>query len=211
MDAIERVREFNRYYTRRLGVLSDRYLGQERPLSEARMLFEIGAGPAPVRELRARLGLDSGFVSRLLRALEGQGLVVTRADPDDGRVRIVSLTAAGEGEVRELTERSRAGVRQWLEPLTEGQRGELVAAQGRIRALLRLASVTVAAVPDDAAEARECLRAYAGELAGRFPEGYDDDALIAPGTLGGTFLVAREGDATPGTGSPAGTVRRPPA
>lgn len=58
---IEQIRSFNRTVTRRLGVLNDRYLGRDRPLVESRLLFEIGLQGAPVSELRATLGLDSGF------------------------------------------------------------------------------------------------------------------------------------------------------
>jgi DNA-binding MarR family transcriptional regulator len=94
IDQVELVRDFNRYYTRRLGVLSDRYLGQDRTLGEARLLFEIGA-TADVRDLRIRLGLDSGYLSRLLRSLERQRLVRVHAHPSDGRARVAELTPAG--------------------------------------------------------------------------------------------------------------------
>ncbi|WP_249997813.1 helix-turn-helix domain-containing GNAT family N-acetyltransferase [Actinoplanes sp. M2I2] len=193
MDQIEFVRDFNRFYTQRLGVLNDHYLGQGRPLGEARLLFEIGDG-ADLRELRTRLGLDSGYLSRLLRALGGEGLVTVRPHPSDGRVRIASLTGAGRRERADLESRSRDSVAALLDPLTDGQRERLLEAQAQIRRLVRLATVTVEAVPDDAPEARECLEAYAGELARRFPEGYDAAAaLIPPGALTeGTFLVARE-------------------
>jgi DNA-binding MarR family transcriptional regulator/GNAT superfamily N-acetyltransferase len=191
VDQIERVRDFNRYYTRRLGVLSDHYLGQDRPLGEARLLFEIGDG-ADLRDLRSRLGLDSGYLSRLLRALTGQGLIEVGPHPADRRVRVATLTEAGRAERRELEERSRAGVAGLLEGLTGGQRARLVEAQEVIRRLLRVAAVTITPVPDDDPDARECLRRYAGELAVRFPAGYDEDELVAPGRLDGTFLLARE-------------------
>ena len=192
MDQIELVRDFNRYYTQRLGVLNDRYLGRDRPLSEARLLFEIGDG-ADLRTLRTRLGLDSGYLSRLLRSLAGQGLVRVRPHDADGRVRVAGLTEAGRRELAELEARSRDGIAELLGPLTAAQRDRLVEAQAQIRRLLRLAAVTVTAVPDDAPEARACLRAYAEELATRFPEGYDPAALLEPGALGeGTFLLARD-------------------
>jgi DNA-binding MarR family transcriptional regulator len=193
-DPVDLVRDFNRYYTRRLGILTDRYLGQDRTLGEARLLFEIGAG-ADVRDLRTRLGLDSGYLSRLLRSLERQGLVRLRAHPADGRARIAELTEAGVRERADLDARSRAGVLDLIRPLTDDQRAELVAAQARVRRLLRLAAVTVDAVADDDPVGRQCLRAYADELAVRFPEGYDDSALVRPGSLvgdGGALLVARE-------------------
>src|SRR5438445_6548580 len=95
MPLVEQVRSFNRTMTERVGVLNDHFLGRDRPLGEARLLWEIGAEGAAVRELRRRLGLDSAYVSRLLRSLEGQGLVTVASDGSDGRVRQVQLTAAG--------------------------------------------------------------------------------------------------------------------
>src|SRR5215472_3536112 len=92
---IEQVRSFNRTMTERVGALNDRFLGRNHPLGEARLLWEIGTEGASVRELRRRLGLDSGYVSRLLRSLEGQGLIVVEASKGDGRVRHVRLTRAG--------------------------------------------------------------------------------------------------------------------
>ena len=198
VEQIEAVRDFNRYYTQRIGALDDHYLGQRRPLGEARLLFEIGAG-ADLRELRARLGLDAGYLSRLLRSLEGQGLVTVRAHAQDGRVRVVMLTDSGVRERAELDARSRASVGALLGALTPGERDELVAAQARVRRLIRRAGVTIAAVPDDSAEAAECLRSYSAELAVRFPEGYDTSALITPGSTE-SFLVAHE------DGRPVGCV-----
>lgn len=200
MDQIELVRDFNRYYTRRLGILSDRYLGQSRPLGAARLLFEVGTG-ADVRGLRTRLGLDSGYLSRLLRTLTAQGLIETRPDPADRRVRIVTLTEAGHRERADLDARARDSVAGLLGPLTPGQRDRLIGAQSEVRRLLRLATVAITAVPDDDEAARACLRAYAAELAGRFPEGYDPAALLPPGALGvGAFLLAREEDTPVGCG-----------
>src|SRR5215471_821056 len=95
MSQIERVRNFNRTMTERIGVLNDHYLGRDHPLGEARLLWEIGEQGAEVRELRRRLGLDSAYVSRLLRSLEGQGLIVVGTSSNDGRVRIAKLTRAG--------------------------------------------------------------------------------------------------------------------
>jgi DNA-binding MarR family transcriptional regulator/ribosomal protein S18 acetylase RimI-like enzyme len=201
-EQVELVRDFNRYYTRRLGILTDRYLGQDRTLGEARLLFEIGAA-ADVRDLRARLGLDSGYLSRLLRSLERQRLIRVRPHPDDGRARIAELTPAGARERADLEARSRAGISELLGPLTAEQRDRLVAAQAQVRRLLRLAAVTIDAVDDGDSAARFCLRAYASELAARFPEGYDGSTLARPGELvgdAGALLVARE------EGRPVGCV-----
>ncbi|GIE96860.1 bifunctional helix-turn-helix transcriptional regulator/GNAT family N-acetyltransferase [Paractinoplanes rishiriensis] len=203
MDQIEQVRDFNRYYTRRLGVLSGHYLGLDRPWSESRLLYEIGDG-ADLRDLRSRLALDSGYLSRLLRSLEDQGLVAVRPHERDGRVRVAVPTGAGVRARADLEERARQSVGDLLGELTAAQRDRLIAAQREIRQLLRLATVVIAPVPDDAVEARACLAAYAAELDGRFPEGYAESALLAPGELaatGGVFLLAREGSLAVGCGA----------
>src|SRR5690606_26633253 len=72
---VEVVRRFNRSYTQRVGALDESFLGTGMPLGTARLLFEIGTEPGTTRDLRARLGLDSGYLSRLLRPLESDGLV----------------------------------------------------------------------------------------------------------------------------------------
>ena len=93
---IEQVRRFNRIVTQHVGALEDSYLQRGRPLGQARLLHEVGCDGIDVRVLRERLKLDAGYVSRLLRSLEAQGLVQTHAQTGDGRVRRVVLT---EGEL----------------------------------------------------------------------------------------------------------------
>jgi DNA-binding MarR family transcriptional regulator len=101
MDAIQiqQVRRFNRLVTRRVGALDHSYLSRGRPLGEARLIFEIGLAGAEVRSLRAALGLDSGYLSRLLRALTAEGLVEVVGGKGDARVRRVALTARGRREL----------------------------------------------------------------------------------------------------------------
>src|SRR2546427_416581 len=70
--ALAQIRSFNRLVVQRVGALDDRYLTRNRPLGEARVLWEIGADGCDVRALRSRLGLDSGYLSRLLRPLEAR-------------------------------------------------------------------------------------------------------------------------------------------
>src|SRR3954454_7545211 len=103
--AIADVRRFNRTVTERLGVLRDRFLGLGRPLGEARLLWEIRDG-CELRALRARLGLDSGYLSRTLGSLEEARLVTVRVNPADRRTRIARLTARGKRERAVLDERS---------------------------------------------------------------------------------------------------------
>ena len=86
-DAVALVRRFNRTVTERVGALEEGFLGRERPLGASRLLWELGQEGADLHELRDRLGLDSGYASRLVRRLEDEGLVVAEADPSDGRRR----------------------------------------------------------------------------------------------------------------------------
>src|SRR5918992_4269764 len=114
--AIQRVRSFNRAVAEEIGALDDRFLGRARPMGESRLLWEIGPDGADVRELRARLGLDSGYVSRVLRSLEQQGLITMRVGRDDARVRRVVLTRKGRAERAELDRRADAAALRILEP-----------------------------------------------------------------------------------------------
>src|SRR5512142_1480651 len=99
---VEQVRSFDRTVTERVGALHDHFLGRELPLGEARLLWEIGLAGAEVRELRRRLGLDSAYVSRLLRSLERRGLIESSPSATDGRVRRVRYTSTGLAESDEL-------------------------------------------------------------------------------------------------------------
>jgi DNA-binding MarR family transcriptional regulator len=98
-DPIVRIRRFNRAVTTEVGALDVSFLGRGRPLGAARLLCAIGPEGRAVSDLRDYLGLDSGLLSRLLRGLEAEALVVTEADPADGRRRIARPTATGAREV----------------------------------------------------------------------------------------------------------------
>ncbi len=193
---IEQVRRFNRVVTQRVGALDVGYLGRGRPLGEARLIFEIGLAGADARALRVRLGLDSGYLSRLLRSLGAQGLIDVQKLAGDGRRRRVSLTRKGRAELAsydKLSDRLASGM---LEPLDAAQRDRLAAAMGEVERLIRAGSVEVAWEAPDSAAACGCLGAYFREIAARFENGFDagsdkhagvDD--LAPPT--GLFVVAR--------------------
>src|SRR5215207_3298073 len=93
-DDVALVRSFNRLVTSRVGALNDRHLGR-LALGEARVLFEIGPDGATPRDVRARLGLDSGYLARLIGSLRRAGLVEAGPDPADGRTKRLRLTPAG--------------------------------------------------------------------------------------------------------------------
>lgn len=195
-NQIWQVRNFNRAVTRRIGVLGDDYLGQGRSLGEARVLFEIGREGADVRDLRGRLSLDSGYLSRLLRALEAQGLVTSRRADDDGRKRRAALTRKGLRELGALDRRSQDFAASLLAPLGIAQRERLIAAMAEVERLMRASAVTIEPADPDSVEARTCIEAYFRELAERFETGFDparstpaEPGELVPAT--GLFLVAR--------------------
>ncbi|MFD7664547.1 GNAT family N-acetyltransferase [Streptomyces sp. NPDC059788] len=198
MDAaqIDQVRRFNRTVTERVGVLHDHYLGRDRPIGEARLLWEIGGQGQDVRRLRERLGLDSGYLSRLLRALEADGLVIVEPQPRDRRVRTVRLTEAGRAEHAALDGRSDELAGSLLEPLNTAQRARLVAAMAEVDRLLTATTVTLDVVDPDHPDARHCLRSYFTEMQAQFETGFDPARSLLPDTGGlrppnGLFLVAR--------------------
>src|SRR5262245_47325517 len=112
-DRIAHIRHFNRIITRRLGALDGSFLGSGVSLGKARLLYEIANGMVEVQRLRAKLDLDSGQMSRMLRALETQGLIVTAVNPADARARVLELTRAGRAKLAELERRTEEGVRSW--------------------------------------------------------------------------------------------------
>ncbi|MDG4760914.1 helix-turn-helix domain-containing GNAT family N-acetyltransferase [Micromonospora sp. WMMD710] len=195
---IAAVRRFNRTVTQRVGALDDEYMAQGRPLGQARLLWEIGPAGAEVAALRARLGLDSGYLSRLLRTLESEGLItVGQADQagGDGRIRTVQLTDAGRTEWTQLDERSDELAASILEPLTENRRERLVTAMAEVERLLIGSMVVIEPCPPGDPRVRACLRAYVRDIARRFDDGFDpalskqlpDEALIPPA---GVVLLA---------------------
>jgi GNAT superfamily N-acetyltransferase len=192
---IELVRSFNRLVTRQIGVLDDPYRGR-RPLGECRVLYEIGAGGATERDVRARLGLDPSYLGRLIESLERDRLV----EVDAGEL---SLTAAGRSLLRDLDRDSDELAASVLAPLSAEQRERLTRAQADVRRLLAVSMVSVDLESPASDDARWCLSHYFAELAERFEEHFDpgrtlpaDAADLVPPS--GAFLIARLG------GEPAG-------
>jgi DNA-binding MarR family transcriptional regulator/GNAT superfamily N-acetyltransferase len=178
-DLVDGVRRFNRAVTQRIGALDDAFLSRARPLGQARVLWEIGPAGRDVRQLRERLDLDSGYLSRLLRGLEQDGLVRVERGRDDGRVRTARLTEAGLAERATLDRLSDEAAAALLAPLSGGQRARLVAAMAEVERLLTASAVEVAPCPPGHADARFCLRAYFAELAGRFDTGFDPELSLS--------------------------------
>ena len=176
MDAsqIRKVRSFNRLVSQRIGALDDSYLARGRPLGEARAIFEAGlVERLDLRELRAKLGLDSGYLSRLVRSLEAQGVAEVAKSLEDGRVRELRLTAKGRAEFEAYDAASDRRAAAILAPLDGARRERLAAAMAEVERLMRASAVVIAEEPADSADAQHCLGQYRAELASRFDGGFD--------------------------------------
>jgi len=192
---VSQVRRFNRIVTQRVGALDDEFLARDRPLGQARLLWEIGPDGAGLRSLRARLDLDSGYLSRLLRALEADGLITVDSGGPDGRVRTARLTSSGLAERAELDRRADGAAASILRPLSGSQRDRLVSAMAEVERLLVASAVEVSVRDPADPAARACVRAYVEELGRRFDAGFNparslpaaDQEMSPPA---GVFLVA---------------------
>lgn len=201
---ITQVRRFNRLVTQRVGALEERFLGRGRPLGASRLLFEIGEQGADLRDLRRRLGLDAGYVSRLSRSLINEGLIHVASHARDQRVRTARLTARGRRELRELNARSDRLAAHLLGAVTAKQQERLVTAMTEVHRLLRAAGLVIERVHPARPVARWCWAQYFAELDRRFPQGFDpgtslpvDDQDFVPPH--GAFLVASiDGEAVAG-------------
>jgi DNA-binding MarR family transcriptional regulator/GNAT superfamily N-acetyltransferase len=193
---VQQIRSFNRTAAERIGVMNNRFLGRDRPIGEARLLWEIGTAGADIRDLRGRLGLDSGYVSRMLRSLERQGLVVTEVNPADRRVRRARLTETGLAERTELDRRSDDVALSFLEPLSEGQRAKLVTAMAEVERLLSASMVSISIENPTTPDAQWCIAQYFTELNARFEAGFDPSVSISADAHeltppAGALLIAR--------------------
>jgi len=178
------VRRFNRAVTQRVGALTDRFLARDRSLGEARLLWEIGAaGPdgRDVRSLRRQLGLDSGYLSRLLQALQVTGLITVGPKESDRRVRVASLTKRGLAERALLDLRSDELAESILAPLSPNQQARLTSAMAEVERLLTATMVEIAPMDSADPQARYCLNAYFAELDQRFETGFDPELSIPAG------------------------------
>lgn len=154
-DELATVRAFNRFWTRQIGVLQAGLLDTPWSLTEARVLFEVAQAESPARppaatphgvglttdprslaDLRAELGLDAGYLTRIVARLKDAGLVTTERSPDDGRRQVIRLTEAGRAEFRRLDERANADTAAMLADVPATERRRLVAAMTTIQATL---------------------------------------------------------------------------
>ena len=136
-NPVEAVRRFNRFYTGRIGVLPEDYLGSSHSLAEARVLFELGRrGQSSASELGRELDLDPGYLSRLLQGLKRRGLLHATRAASDARRSELTLTAKGQKSYQGLDARSRKEVGELLSRLPAPGRKRLVEAMATVEALL---------------------------------------------------------------------------
>lgn len=139
------IRRFSRFYTRQIGVLAEDLLDTPFSLAEGRLIYEIAHGePVTAAALKAATGLDQGYLSRLLKGFERQGLVARRAHPDDGRVRLLHLTAKGRTAFSRLDSRAQTATLALLDVHGEKAQADIV---HHMQSLMRLLSPDLAATP----------------------------------------------------------------
>ncbi|ANY81527.1 MarR family transcriptional regulator [Microvirga ossetica] len=136
-DEIEQVRRFNRFYTRQIGLLSEGLLESEFSLTEARVLYELAhRGPVIAADLGRDLGLDAGYLSRLLKRFSTRGLIERMALEGDRRQALLLLTDAGHEAFAPLNQASAAQVASMLSDLSIGERRKLMRAMQIVQNLI---------------------------------------------------------------------------
>jgi DNA-binding MarR family transcriptional regulator/GNAT superfamily N-acetyltransferase len=137
LQRVEDVRHFNRFYTQQIGVLREDYLRSPFPVTEARVIYELAhQGETTAAELSGQLGLDPGYLSRILRRFRERGLVATRPSQVDGRQNLLRLTEQGDEAFASLNSRSRNQIGEMLSGLAEADQQRLVEAMRTIQSLL---------------------------------------------------------------------------
>jgi DNA-binding MarR family transcriptional regulator/GNAT superfamily N-acetyltransferase len=140
---VDAFRRFNRFYTRRIGVLGEGYLDSPFSLTEVRVLYELCHRDKPTAtELGRELGLDAGYLSRILQGFGKRGLVSTTLSTSDRRRSLLSLTARGRRAFAPLETRSRKQVGEMLRGLPVGARSRLIQATRGLEELLGSASAS---------------------------------------------------------------------
>lgn len=136
-DQIAAVRRFNRFYTQHIGVLQNGWLDSAFSLAEARLLYEIRRrGETTASALCAELGLDAGYVSRILRAFQKRGLIARKTSAADARQSLISLTAAGRRAYAPLEKRTNADIAVMLSKLPDDARNALTGAMAKVETIL---------------------------------------------------------------------------
>lgn len=136
-DRTSTIRQFNRFFTRQIGVLQEGLLHSPYSLTEARIIFELAQQPDMTSShLGRELGLDAGYLSRILSKLEQQGLVERVSSETDGRQKLLRLTTEGNNAFALLNKRSRDEIAEMLGELSEAEQQRLLKAMNTIESIL---------------------------------------------------------------------------
>ncbi len=134
---VNAIRRFNRFYTRKIGVLQEGFLGSAFSLTQGRVLYEIAHWQKPTATaVGAELGLDAGYLSRILRGFKKDRVIGAERSDADGRETLLSLTARGRKAVATLDQRSNEDVTARLRGVSEADQQRLVAAMNEIESVL---------------------------------------------------------------------------
>jgi DNA-binding MarR family transcriptional regulator/GNAT superfamily N-acetyltransferase len=134
---VEAVRRFNRFYTRKIGVLAEAYLQSPFSVAEARVVYEVAhRQPVTASELRKELGLDQGYLSRILRRLQRQRMLSKTVSTDDGRCKLLALTRKGQVAFHRINARSKRDIGTMLDRLGSDEQRRLVDSMATIQSLL---------------------------------------------------------------------------
>jgi DNA-binding MarR family transcriptional regulator/GNAT superfamily N-acetyltransferase len=151
---VELIRRFNRFYTRKIGVLEEGLLASPFTLTQARILFELGTRPTTTAgELIDILGLDPGYLSRILQSFVQKRLMTRERSMEDGRRAQLSLTAKGRKAFAELDRKSRASTGELVSPLSPSQRKRLLGAMQALEETLSAPDAALDASLDAALDA----------------------------------------------------------
>jgi DNA-binding MarR family transcriptional regulator/GNAT superfamily N-acetyltransferase len=178
-EGVALIRSFNRTVTEHVGALEESFLGRDRPLGASRLLWEIGDAGADLHELRDRLGLDSGYVSRLIRRLEDEGLILVEEYSTDRRRRRLHLTTAGAAELQELDRLSDLAAIALLDKVPPGNRERLLAAIAEVERSLRATLVDIVVEDPRHPDIVHCFTRHATERDARFEGGFDAGSSIS--------------------------------
>lgn len=137
-DDIHSIRMFNRFYTKKIGVLKERTLSSEFSLTEVRILYELANSEAPLTAtaIASALQLDAGYLSRILRKFESKKFISRSVSPDDARQTILSLTKTGRGEFSKLNTRQNDEVHAMIENVSTENKARLVRCMEEIKSIL---------------------------------------------------------------------------
>jgi len=190
-------REFNRFYTARLGLLRGRYVGSEFSLTESRLLYELLRQPGlTAAALRKMLELDAGYISRLLASLAKRDLIAQGPSPRDAREKLLTLTKAGLAVARRLDEQSAEAIQQLLEPLDAVRRTTLLDSLNAVQEILRSSAGVVKIIRASLKELDD-VRLLLGEyydLVDVVQRDTPDGLRKLLGDEGGGFWIAFVGD-----------------